>query len=257
MMTVRELAKKLQLPYVRDNFDVIVKDAKKSKPSYEKFLTEFLESEYNKRMENGISRRLHEAKFPIKKYLCDFDRNKYDSAFLPKFEELETLEFIGKKENIILIGTPGAGKTHYAIALGISACLEGKSVLFASVPNLIVELKEAMSNMQISSYRRKFEKYSLVILDELGYVSFDKSGCEMLFNLLSSRNDKGSIIITTNLTFDRWEDVFKDPTLTGAMIDRLAHKAHVLDISREKGGRFEETVAWLESKKDTKSSKKK
>lgn len=253
-MTISELAKKLQLPYVRDNYETLINDAKKSKPSYEKFLADFLECEFNKRIENGINRRLHEAKFPIKKYLVDFDRGKYDSAFLPKFEELETLEFIGKKENIILIGTPGAGKTHYAIALGISACLSGKSVLFASVPNLVVELKEAMSNLQISSYRRKFEKYNLVILDELGYVTFDKSGCEMLFNLLSSRNDKGSIIITTNLTFDRWEDVFKDPTLTGAMIDRLAHKAHVLDISRDKGGRFEETVAWLDSKK-SKSSK--
>jgi len=199
-------------------------------------------------MENGITRRLKEAKFPLKKYLVDFDRTKYDSAFLPKFEELETLEFIEQKENIILIGTPGAGKTHYAIALGISACLAGKSVLFASVPNLIIELKEAMSNLQISHFRRRFERYHLVILDELGYVSFDKASCEMLFNLLSSRNDKGSIIITTNLTFDRWEDVFQDPTLTGAMIDRLAHKAHILDISREKGGRFEETIAWLENK---------
>ena len=246
-VNVSELAKKLQLPYVRDNYNEIIKDAENAKPSYEKFLSNFLECEYHKRMQNGINRRIHQAKFPIKKYLVDFDRNKYDFAFLPKFEELETLEFISKKENIILIGTPGAGKTHYAIALGISACLEGKSVLFASVPNLVVELKEAMSNLQISSYRRKFEKYNLVILDELGYVSFDKTGCEMLFNLLSSRNDKGSIIITTNLTFDRWEDVFKDPTLTGAMIDRLAHKAHILDISREKGGRFEETVAWIES----------
>ena len=141
------------------------------------------------------------------------------------------------------------GFSAAAIALGISACLAGKSVLFASVPNLVIELKEAMSNLQISNFRRKFEKYHLVILDELGYVSFDKQGCETLFNLLSSRNDKGSIIITTNLTFDRWEDVFGDPTLTGAMIDRLAHRAHVLDISREKGGRFEETIAWLENKK--------
>jgi DNA replication protein DnaC len=199
-------------------------------------------------MENGITRRIHEAKFPIKKYLVDFDRIKYDAAFLPKFEELETLKFIDNKENIILIGTPGAGKTHYAIALGIAACMNGKSVLFASVPNLIIEIKEAMSNHQINTYRKKFEKYDLVILDELGYISFDKAGCEILFNLLSNRNDKGSIIITTNLTFDRWEDVFKEPMLTGAMIDRLAHKAHILDISREKGGRFEETLAWINSK---------
>ena len=176
----------------------------------------------------------------------DFKRDKYDEVFIPKFEELDTLGFIKNKENIILLGTSGAGKTHYAIALGIAACMKGHSVLFATVPNMIVELKETLGTNQMTSYRKRFEKYDLVILDELGYVSMDKTGCETLFNLISSRNDKGSIIVTSNLTFDRWEEVFKDPTLTGALIDRLAHKAHILDISREKGGRFEETIAWLQ-----------
>ena len=101
----------------------------------------------------------------------------------------------------------------------------------------------------MSVYRKRFENYDLVILDELGYISMDKSGCELLFNLISSRNDKKSIIVTSNLTFDRWEEVFKDPTLTAALIDRLAYKAHILDISRDKGGRFEETIAWLEASK--------
>ena len=246
---INEYANRLKLPYIRDHYQQLIDEARHTKMDYDSFLQTLLEYEWQRRMENGITRRMREARFPLKKYLCDFDRGKYDAAFTPKFEELETLEFINNKENIILIGTPGAGKTHYAVALGIEACLAGKSVLFTSVPNLVIELKEAMSNLQISHFRRKFEKYHLVILDELGYVSFDKSGCEILFNLLSSRNDKGSIVITTNLTFDRWEDVFGDPTLTGAMIDRLAHKAHVLDISREKGGRFEETIAWLKGGK--------
>ena len=246
---INEFASKLKLPYIRDNFQQLIDEARHTKIDYDKFLLNLLEYEWQRRMESGITRRLKEAKFPLRKYLVDFDRTKYDPAFLSKFEELETLEFIDNKENIILIGTPGAGKTHYAIALGISACLKGKSVLFATIPDLIIELKEAMSSLQISNFRRKFERFNLVILDELGYVSFDKFGCEMLFNLLSSRNDKGSIIITTNLTFDRWEEVFNDPTLTGAMIDRLAHKAHILDISRERGGRFEETIAWIEAKK--------
>ena len=104
-----------------------------------------------------------------------------------------------------------------------------------------------MSQNQITLFRRKIESFSLVILDELGYGSFEKQGCEMLFNLLSSRNGKGSIIVTTNLTFDRWQEVFHDPTLTGAMVDRLAHKAHILDISRGKGGRYGETLEWLSS----------
>jgi len=185
-------------------------------------------------MENGQNRRIRFARFPIKKYLCDFDRTKYDQVFQPKFKELESLAFIDKKENIIRIGTPGAGKTHYAIALGIEACMAGKSVLFASGESLIIEMKEAMSQNQITVFRRKFETFSLVILDELGYVSFEKQACELLFNLLSSRNGKGSIIVTTNLTFDRWQEVFHDPTLTGAMVDRLAHKAHILDIFQGK-----------------------
>ncbi|MCD0110600.1 ATP-binding protein, partial [Streptococcus agalactiae] len=145
---------------------------------------------------------------------------------------------------LILIGTPGCGKTHYATALGIKACIKGKTVLFTSVPNLVIELQEAMSKSQITNYKKRFEKYDLVILDELGYVSFDKTGCEILFNLLSSRNDKGSIIVTTNLDFNRWEEIFKDPMLTGAMVDRLAHRAHIMDMSREISYRMEDTISW-------------
>ena len=116
--------------------------------------------------------------------------------------------------------------------------------MFTTVPNLIIELQESMSKNQLTNYKRKFEKYDLVILDELGCISFDKSGCEILFNLLSSRNDKGSIILTTNLTFERWEEVFKDPMLTGAIIDRLAHRAHIMDMSREISYRMEDTIKW-------------
>jgi len=244
-MNIIELSSKLHMPYIRDNWQQLCDEAKKTKMTHAAFLENLLEGELRQRMANGLSRRIKEAKFPLKKYLVDFDRSKYDECFASKFTELETVDFIGNKENIILIGTPGAGKTHYAIALGIAACMKGYSVLFASVPNLIIEIKEAIGNNQMSAFRKRFEKFNLVILDELGYVSFDKSGGETLFNLISSRHDKGSTIVTTNLTFDRWEEVFKDPTLTGALIDRLAHKAHVMDISRDKGGRFEETLAWL------------
>ena len=245
-MNVIELATWLKLGYVNKNYLEIARD---TSITHEEFLLQLLTGEYENRLKNGIDRRIKEAKFPQKKYLVDFDRTKYSEDFLPEFEELETLQFIDKNENIILIGTPGAGKTHYSIGLGIAACMAGKSVFYANVSNLITELKEAMSNMQISRFRRKFENYSLVILDELGYISFDKTGAELLFNLISSRNEKGGIIVTSNLTFDRWEEVFHDPTLTAAVVDRLTHKGHILDISREKGGRFEETMAWLENRK--------
>jgi len=249
-MKITELATNLRLPYIRENWGQLVDEATHTNADYAGFLENLLECEWQLRLTNGQARRIKEAKFPLKKYLVDFKRDKYDRVFSPKFEELETLEFIKNKENIILIGTPGAGKTHYSIALGIDACMKGYNVLFASVPNLIVELKETLSNNQMTNYRKRFESYDLVILDELGYVSMEKSGCEMLFNLISSRNHRGSIIVNSNLTFDRWEEIFKDPTLTVALIDRLAHKSHILDISRDKGGRFEETIAWLESKQD-------
>lgn len=247
-MRIKENSKILKLSYIFNNYEEEITEAKQTKKDIGIFLDELLEKEINQRKENGIKKRIRYARFPIKKYLEDFNKSIYKSEFVREFEELETLRFIDEKENIILVGTPGAGKTHYAIGLGIKACIEGKSVLFISVPNLIIELKEAMSRSQLTVYKKKFEKYDLVILDELGYVSFDKEGCEILFNLLSNRNDKGSIIITTNLTFDRWEEIFKDAMLTGAMVDRLAYKAHILDLSRDKSHRYEETIKWQKEK---------
>lgn len=247
-MTITEMAYELKLPNIKMNYQMLLDEANHTKMSYEEFLNNILENEILLRRENGVKNRLRAARFPYKKYIEDFNTAGYSHEITREFGELSSLKFIQDKENIILIGSPGSGKTHYSIGLGIKACMNGLSVLFISVPNLMIELKEAMSLNQLNSYKRKFEKFDLVILDELGYVSFDKAGCEILFNLLSNRNDKGSIIITTNLAFDRWEEIFIDPMLTGAMVDRLAYKAHIMDISREVSHRYEETVAWINSK---------
>jgi DNA replication protein DnaC len=247
MSKLIELGRSLKLSYIQSNSEDLIKESNHTSPSYEEFLELYLSREVECRRNNGIKRRLRSAKFPVNKYLEDFDRSKYKSEFRAKFDELETLRFIENKENIILMGSPGSGKSHYGTALGIKAILEGKTALFVSVPNLVIELREALSKHQLNVYKRKFEKYDIVILDELGYVSFDKVGAEILFNLLSNRNDKGSIIITTNLTFDRWNEIFNDTVLTGALVDRLAHKAHILDISRETSHRFEETISWIQN----------
>lgn len=243
-MNIKEAPNILKLSYLRESYEDLIEESSNLNLSNEDFLKLFLEREVERRKNNGIARRIRNAKFINKKFLEDFDKTKYSPELNKKFEYLETLKFIDNKENIIMIGTPGCGKTHYATALGIKACMKGKNVLFTSVPNLVIELQEAMSKNQITNYKRKFEKYDLVILDELGYVSFDKAGCEILFNLLSSRNDKGSIILTTNLNFERWEEVFKDPMLTGAIVDRLAHRAHIMDMSREKSYRMEDSIEW-------------
>lgn len=242
-MSIKENAKYLTLSYIFHNYERLIQEAEDTNMSIREFLEDTLEKETALRKENGIKRRIRHARFPYKKYLMDFKIEKFDKELAGRIKRLQSLEFIHSNENVILIGNPGTGKTHLAIALGIEACMQGMNVLFITVPNLIIELKEAMSLHQINAYKKKFEKYDLVILDELGYVSFDKEGNEILFNLLSNRNDNGSILITSNLVFDRWEEVFKDPILTGALVDRLAHKAHVLDMSGE-SYRIKETLEW-------------
>ncbi len=122
--------------------------------------------------------------------------------------------------------------------------MKGKNVLYITVPNLITELKESMTLNQLTAYKKKFINYDLVILDELGYITFDKQGSELLFNLLSLRNDTKSIIITTNLSFNRWQEIFNDPVLTSAMVDRLTCRAHVINIKGE-SYRLKKPKEWL------------
>lgn len=247
MECIKELAMELKLGYIRKNYKEVLEEAKHLKKSHEDFLKETLQLECENRRNNGIQTRIREARFPQKKYIEDFKTKRFIKDIEIKLEELKSLEFMKARENVILISNPGMGKTHFSIGLGIQACLKGKKVLFVSVPNLVLELKEAMTQNQITQYKKKFDKYDLVILDELGYVSFDKEGSEILFNLISNRMTVGSIIITTNLSFDRWEEIFKDPILTTAMVDRLAHKSHILNMSGD-SYRVEETIEWLQSK---------
>lgn len=202
-MSISEYAQLLKLPYIRANYQSILLEAKHTNMSHHEFLETILKHESALRNQNGIHHRIRNAKFPQRKFLEDFQTEVFSSDIQRKIHELESLNFIQEKGNIILIGNPGTGKTHLATALGIKACTQGLSVLYVSVPNLVIELKEAMSRHQVAQYKRKFEKVDLVILDELGYVSFDREGSEILFNLISNRNDIGSIIITTNLTFFR------------------------------------------------------
>ena len=243
--SIKQYAQSLLLSYISRNYPLHIEEATNVAMPYDEFLDALLFREIEYRRENRLKKRLAAAKFPYKKYIVDFDKKLYGKKTERLINSFITLDFMANGENIILIGNPGVGKSHLSIALGIEACMRDKRVLFAKIPNLVTEIREAMSANQLAAYRRKFEKYDLVILDELGYVSFDKDGSETLFNLLSNRNDAGSIIITTNLVFERWDEVFKDPIMTGALVDRLAHKSYVVDMSRE-SYRVKETKEWLQ-----------
>lgn len=244
MYDIKELTVPLQLSYIGQNFGLLVEEATHTKIPYADFMKGALEKELEQRKCNRVQRRIKEARFPYKKYLVDLDIEEYSDDVRQEIEDLIELNFITEKENVVLIANSGRGKTHLAIGLGIAACLADKRVLFTNVPNLVIELKEAMSRNAVTALKNKFLKYEVVVIDELGYVSFDSEGCDILFNLISNRLATGTMIITTNLEFKEWGTVFKDPHLTGALVDRISRCAHVLDMSG-KSYRFKETKKWL------------
>lgn len=245
---IKECAKRLKCSYIKDSIEIFLEEAAAEGWSLEQALEVLLMRECELRRINGIKRKLSRAHFPYQMRFELFGDTHLSEPIKREIRILETMAFLDEGSNIVLVGNPGVGKTALSIALGTKACEQEKSVAFVNVPNLIIEIKEAMSLNQLSSYKRSFEKYDLVILDDLGYCSFNKECGEVLFNLLSSRNAKRSTIITTNLMFDRWNEVFDDPVLTGAIVDRIAHKAHVIDMTGD-SYRVIETKEWLKSKR--------
>jgi len=224
-------SKELRLPTLRSNFEMYAQQAAKEGSTHEEFLLTLMESEYHKRMENRKKSQVRQAGFPQKHYLHDLKKELLPQQAREKLPLLERLDFINAGENIVLAGNPGTGKTHLATALGIKACQNNYKVLFTTVPRLITQLREAHSEKILRQFEHRFEKYDLVICDEFGYVSFDKQGGEMLFTHLSLRVQRKSTIITTNLSFDRWSELFGDPVLTAALVDRLTHKAHIVNMN--------------------------
>ncbi len=240
--------KELKLPGIRKNYKEEIQNANKSGIKYEEFLHKLLHTEYDLRMENRKLSRIRQAAFPFKKTIEDLEINHLPVQAKKYLKSLQTLDFIHTGQNVILAGNPGTGKTHLAIGLGIKACLNGLKVLFTSIPHLITKLKESRSERTLRALENKFEKYDLVITDELGYISFDKEGAELLFTHLSLRVGRKSTIITTNLSFDRWDEIFGDPVLTAAMVDRLTHKAFLVNMNGN-SYRIKETQDWLNNSK--------
>ena len=238
------LAKELKLPYTSKFFKDDISQANTESKSYESFLFDILEKEYDLRKENAIKNKIRNAKFPYKKYIEDLIIDDLPSDAKNKVTAFSSLDFVEKGQNIILAGNPGTGKSHIAIGLGIKACVAGYSVLFTTIPLLVNELKESRSNKTLRTFEHRFQKYDLVIADELGYISFDKEASELLFTYLSLRAGRKSTIITTNLSFERWEEIFKDPVMTAAMIDRLTHKSFIVNMNGN-SYRLKETKLWL------------
>ena len=241
---ITEYTKKLHLPEIRKNYKALATEAENDNLPYQEYILQLLEKENDRRNENRKLNLIRRAGFSTKKYLEDLQVEFMPNDGKRKLKALKTLDFIREGQNVILAGNPGTGKTHLAIALGIKACMEDYKVLFTTVPYLITKLKESRSLKTLRQIENQFLKYDLVICDELGYISFDKEGSELLFSNLSLRTGKKSTIITTNLSFDRWQEIFKDPVLTAAMVDRLTHKAYIVNMNGN-SYRLKETKEWL------------
>jgi len=228
-----QYSKELRLPVFRNQFEQVAQESAKEQADYETFLLRLMEREYETRLENRKKSQIKLAGFPAKLYLHDLKRDLLPVDASSKLNLLERLDFVTSGQNVILAGNPGTGKTHIAIGLGVKACLQGYKVYFTTVHGLLTQLRESHTQRTLRQMEIRFEKYDLVICDEFGYISFDKQGAELLFNHLSLRSGRKSTIITTNLGFDRWAEIFGDPVLTAALVDRLTHKAHLVNMNGE------------------------
>lgn len=225
--------KALKLSAMLSHLEAQLRQAWESKEDYAEFLLNLSELEVATRMENGRKRRIRDARFPLIKPIETFQFEAAPDLDVRQIKELLQGQYIQEARNVIFLGRSGTGKTHLATALGMEACRQGVRTRFVTGCALANELIEARDEKLLSRVMKRYGSYGLLIVDELGYVPFSKEGAELLFQVLAERHEKRSVIITTNLGFGDWTQIFGDPTLTAALLDRITHKAHVITCSWE------------------------
>jgi DNA replication protein DnaC len=225
--------KVLKLPtFVRDYASVATACAQE-RCDYPAYLLRLTERELIERERKAAERRIKDARFPVIKTISSFDFKAQASINEPLVRELLVGEYITRRENVLLVGNPGTGKTHLATAMGHTACAQGRRVRFMTTSGLVTQLLEAREDRSLRRLLKQMERIELLILDELGYVPFSKAGAELLFDVISRAYERTSVIITTNLPFENWTEVLGSERLTGAMLDRLTHRVHILEANGE------------------------
>ena len=229
IVELRENLKALSLTATARDLETSIRHAKESGPGYDEFLLDLTTTELETRAENRLNRRVREAKFPLLKTIEGFDFAAVPDLDIRVIRELAGCAYIKEHRNVIFLGRSGTGKTHLSTALGIEACRNNFRTRFISCYGLVNELIEARQEKELQRIISRHARYDLLILDELGYIPFSKEGGELLFQVLAERQEKGSVIITTNLGFADWTKVFGDPVMTAALLDRLTHRAHIVN----------------------------
>lgn len=230
-------ARQLRIPSFKLYGDVIRQ--LDSNQSYEDFLLALMKNELDTRMASSQRRKIKSANFPYLKTLDELDCSFLEHITEAFIHELASCDFISKRQNVVMIGNPGTGKTHLSIALGIKACMQGMNVKFFTAANLSNELIEAQEYKKLTRIEKQLAKADLLIIDELSYLTFNRYQSELLFKVIADRAERRSVIVSTNLKFSDWITMFDNKTMVTALIDRLTFKSHVLNMNSDRPYRAE------------------
>ena len=241
MLLLKVNLKHLRLPTMCTEFTKLAREASAVNEDYEQYLLRLTELEVAARSANALKARIKQAGFPVIKDLDTYDFSLLASLSKPKILELARGEWIDQRFNSCLVGNAGTGKTHLAIALGLAACRQGRRVRFFTAAALVNQLEEAQKQYHLDRLLTQLDKTDLLICDELGYLSFSRAGAELLFQVFADRYERASLLITSNLAFGDWGQIFQGERMTAALLDRLTHRCHIFEMNGE-GFRFRESV---------------
>ena len=238
--TIKLYSRQLKVPTF-NNYEKIIRQLSPD-DGYEQFLIELMKQEVAERSVTGQKRRIKAAKFPSLKTLDEFDMTRLENVSESTIRQLASCDFIKQRQNIVMIGNPGSGKTHLSIALGMNACEAGYRVKFYTAVNLAAELAEAVQMNRLSRLEKNLSKIDLLIIDELSYLTFNRYQSEMLFQIISERSERASVIISTNLEFSEWTQLFENEMMLAALIDRVTFRSFVLNMNCCSSYRIDSTM---------------
>jgi DNA replication protein DnaC len=225
--------KQLRLPTFLGEYDKVARQCAAESVDYPRYLLRLTEQELLDCERRATERRIHQTRFPVVKSLDTFEFLAIPAVNKALVLELVRCEFLLRRENVLLLGNSGTGKTHLALALGLSACQRGHRVRFTTAAAMVNELLEAKDEKRLLRFQKQMAGYELLIVDELGFVPLSKSGAELLFEVFSQRYERGSTLVSSNLPFQEWAEVLESERLTGALLDRLTHHVHILEMNGE------------------------
>jgi DNA replication protein DnaC len=223
--------KQLHMPAIGHSYEEIAEQARKEALSYEQYLLELIKLECEVRRQNRIARNLRDSKLPLSKTFDNFNKKRLPAKVATHLDVLAGGSFLDRCENILAFGNPGSGKTHLLCAIGHALIEQGKRVLFISCSELVQDLLIGKKELELTKRLKKLSRFDAVIIDDIGYVQQSREEMEVLFTFLAYRYERGSLLITSNLPFSKWEQIFKDPMTTAAAIDRLVHHSIILELN--------------------------